>query len=164
MNMQRVSCPYEEATSVAARSGKWDSRLEKHAHECVVCQEVVLASSWMQTLGQETAQDRATDHDSRDASLLWWRAQLTEKQARAEQAQSVLDWTEVFVACAVAAALAGWALWNWALMQAGVDWLVTNLSPQTWMAAYMLGNLSWSALIVLSLAVLLVAYPILAGE
>ena len=35
---------------------------------------------------------------------------------------------------------AGWALWNWALMQAGVDWLVTNLSPQTWMAAYMLGN------------------------
>jgi hypothetical protein len=162
--MKKVSCPYEDATTGAARSGNWDSLLEKHAYECVVCREVLLASSWMQTLEQEVPQASAANDDSRDASLLWWRAQLTEKQARAEQAHWILEWTEMFVACALAAALVGWALWNWALLQAAVDWLVTSLSPQTWMAAYMPGTLSWSPLIVLSLAVLLIAYPILAEE
>ena len=109
MNMQRVSCPYEEATSVAARSGKWDSRLEKHAHECVVCQEVVLASSFDANAGARNGPRAERQITTRVMQACYGGgAQLTtEKQARAEQAQSVLDWarTEVFVACAVAAAL-----------------------------------------------------------
>jgi len=158
--MKRAVCLHEDATTRAARSGEWNSFLKKHVDECAACREVVETSRWMQAL----AQDPALNHDSHDASLLWWRAQLSEKQAQAERAQSVLEWTEIVVACAMAVALAGWAAWNWALLQVAADWLETGLSPQTWIAAYSGESSFWSAFSVLLLAALLVAYPILAEE
>jgi hypothetical protein len=115
-------------------------------------------------MAEDTAQDHATNHDSSDASLLWWRAQLNEKQAKAARAQSVLEWAEMTLACVVAAALAGWAVWNWPLLQTAAGWLAASLSPQTWIAAYSAGASFWLILGVLSVAAVLLVYPIFAQE
>jgi len=44
--------------------------------------EIVLASQWMQSLAQSCQRPTLPD-----ASLLWWRAQLSEKHAKVEKAQ-----------------------------------------------------------------------------
>jgi hypothetical protein len=97
-----------------------------------------------------------------DASLLWWRARLSEKQAKAEKEQDVLDWVEITSAAVISVGLGGWVAWNWYALQG----LMTRILAvaQLRMTAFPVPILFSPIIAVLSLAALLLVYPILVDE
>lgn len=107
--MMRENCPQEEAVSEAARSGHWEESVSRHAAECPYCREIVQTSSWMQAMAQGGAGDAALP----DASLLWWRAQLSERRAKLERAQKAIEWLQIASNVLACVGLVGWTVWNW---------------------------------------------------
>lgn len=118
--MKRMHCPQEAEVTKAARAGNLeaslqDASLRAHTATCDVCRGVIEASSWMQALAQAPGSNRALP----DASLVYWRARLSEQEAEAEKAQDILDWAEL-AAGAGAAGLAGWGVWHWVSIQGSI--------------------------------------------
>jgi hypothetical protein len=117
--MKHDNCPQEAAVAEAARSGRFDEFVMRHSAECASCQEILRMSRWMRTLGESTEENLALP----DASLVWWRAHLSEKQAGAGPALSAADWVEIVSVAVALSGLAGWVLWNWQALQAALTWL-----------------------------------------
>jgi len=97
----------------------------------------------------------------RDASLLWWRAQLSEKQAKAERAQEFLEWVELIPATIISAGLAAEIGWNWNAIQTLLTSLLTDQWPQLWISASSVVSptpimFSLDAVILFSVAIVLV--------
>jgi hypothetical protein len=161
--MKSVNCTQEELVTQSARSGEWPDGLRSHVAGCAVCEDIVRASRWMQAMATADM-----DLDSRDAGLLWWRAQLGERRAQAERVHNALEWIEIASLAIVAAGFWGWAARNWQLFGDAADWFWTALSLQNWSAAYSIANSfvvsSWPIVTVLSFLLLCVAYPILAED
>jgi hypothetical protein len=158
--MKKAICSHEEAVTNAARRGEWNAVLEKHCSECPTCGEAVETARWMRAM----AGDGEICVDAREASLIWWRAQLSERQTEAAKAHSIVAWAEMALGCAVFVAVAAWVAGNWPAVQGAADWLGAGLSPQTWSAAYATGAPFWSFLSVFVLVVLFVVYPVLVEE
>jgi len=156
--MKHVNCPQEAAVTKAVRTGSLQTAFTAHAATCTVCQEIIQASSWMQAL----ARNSEINPTLPDASLLWWRARLSEKQAKAEKAQDVLEWAEVTSAAAISLGLAGWVAWNWYAIQGSMTWILAG--AQLWVTTSSMPILFPPIIAVLCLAALVVAYPILVDE
>ena len=176
--MKQAICPPEGAVLRAARTDQWEGSLKSHVAECASCRELVQTTRWMQTLAQRSE----TDMLMPDAGLLWWKAHLAQIHAHAEQAQKPLVVVEVISEAAIALApialaLAGWLTWNWSEAQGWVTKLLAGLLSQLWKADWLAGWAVTSSLpaispfvvlslivTVLSLAVILVAYPLLSED
>ena len=180
--MKQAICPPEGAVLRAARTDQWEGSLKTHVANCPVCREIVQTSRWMQALAQRSEKDMLLP----DAGLLWWKAHLSQIHAHAEQAQKPLVVVEVIseaaiALAAIALALAGWLTWSWSEVPGVMTGLLTGLLSQLlsplwktdWLAGWtVMGSLPAISpfgvlsliVAVLSLAVLLVAYPLLSED
>ncbi len=125
----QADCPQETAVGHAVRSGDWSDSLRTHAAECAICGDIVSASQWMQSLA---ALPEGTV-PLPDAGVVWWRAQLAEKQRAAERAQTALAWFEI-AAAAICAALAGWIVLDRSVMANLSAWMIAEGWPDFWAA------------------------------
>jgi hypothetical protein len=153
--MSHINCPQEAAVTRAIRAGILDESLATHAATCPVCRDVVTVSHSMHALARGPENNRALP----DASLVWWKAQLSEQQTRVERAQTILEWLQIAFAAIGSLGLAAWVAWNWAAMQ---EWLTSSLgSAQLMFATYSTSTLFLPIIAILCLAALLVAYPMI---
>ena len=118
-------------------------------------------SRWMQAMAWGVEGGSALP----DASLLWWRAQLSERRARLEGAQKAVEWLEIVSSVLVSFGLLVWTVWNWQAVQAALAWLSANAWSRVSLAGYLLAvsapDLFWSITVVVSLALVVLAYPLL---
>jgi len=156
--MKQMNCPQEAAVTKAVRTGNWEESLTAHAAACAVCQEVIQTASWMQSL----ARSPETISTLPDASLLWWKARLSERQAKAEKAQEVSEWVEIASGAAIAIGLAAWVAWNWLAIQALMTRFMGEM--QLWVTAYSTSLLVLPVTVVLCLALAVLTYPILVDD
>lgn len=166
--MKPEICPQEMAVTRAARAGHGEESLQAHAAGCAICREIVPATRWMQALARQVEKEAALP----DASLLWWKARLAQKQGEVERAQRPLEWAEVALPAIIAVGVAGWLAWNWPSVPGWLARLLVGLIPQFWRAGWSVAGsamaLSTSAVfplvVVLCVVVILVAHPILAED
>ena len=156
--MKRKECSQEAAVLKAVRTGSWDETLKAHASKCPICWEVLQTASWMQVLARESEKVPAP----REASLLWWRAQLSERQAKVDRAQEIGEWGEILSGAAVAAGAAAWAAWNWPSLQGRMTQLFGSF--QSSMATYSTPILLLSFVAALGLALGVLTSPVLRDE
>ena len=156
--MKRMNCAQEAAVARAVRTGNWEESLTTHAAACAVCQEITQTAGWMQAL----ARSPETISTLPDASLLWWKARLSEKQAKAEKAQEVSEWVEIASVTAILIGLAAWVTWNRLAIQA----LMTRFmgAMQLWVTAYSTSLLFLPVSAVLCLALAVPTYPLLVDD
>jgi hypothetical protein len=159
--MSRTDCPREEAVSEAVRSGKWEGPITRHAAECQICREIVQTSRWMQAMAESVESVSALP----DASVMWWRAQLSEREAKLERTQKALEWLQIISSVLVSAGLLVWAVWNWRAVAGAMAWLSSDVWSRVWVAAYLLAvsapDFFWPIVVMVSLAMVAVAYPLL---
>ena len=167
--MSHSSCSREAAVVQAVRTGDWNESLGAHLRECATCRDVREAARWMQALAPQPSESNGLP----DPQILWLRAQLSERQAAAERAQKILQWTEVAFIMAFCAGLGIWLAWNWDALGGeiadGLGWALGDAWPALWanLSAYGPANapiLFSSALAVISLLAVAVSYPLLARE
>ena len=166
--MNIVDCPQEEDVSKASRTGQWTVPIKAHLAECSHCREIVLASRWMQALAQFPESDAALP----EPGVVWWRAQLIEKQAAAERSQKPLEWVENFTAAVIAIAVAGGFAWGWSQIQGRLPALLETMWPEFWKATWtaatsapdVYSSLTLPMVIALCIGVILLGYPLLAEE
>jgi hypothetical protein len=156
--VKQMNCAQEAAVTKAVHTGNWEEPLTAHAATCAVCREIVQTASWMQAL----ARSSETISTLPDASLLWWKARLSEKQAQAEKAQEVSEWVEIASGAAISIALAAWVAWNWFAIQALMTRLMVTM--QVWVTAYSTTLLFLPVSAVLCLALAVLTYPILVED
>ena len=156
--MKQMNCAQEAAVTKAVRTGNWEESLTAHAATCAVCREIVETVSWMQALARRPETIAALP----DASLLWWKARLSEKQAKAEKAHAVTEWFEIASFAAISIGLAAWVAWNWFAVQASMTRLMVTI--QLWVAAYSTTLLFLPVSAVLCLALAVLTYPILVDD
>jgi hypothetical protein len=167
--MSHTSCSQESAVARAVRSGERSESLEGHLRECAVCRGVQQTARWMQALSP-SAQPQ---NDLPDPQILWLRAQLSQRQAAAEQAQKVLQWVEIACVTAACVGLSIWLAWSWNEIGGEIadrfGWVLFDAWPALWSSLYAYGPVNSpilfsSALAMISLLALAVAYPLLVRE
>ncbi len=156
--MKPVNCSQEAAVAKAIRAGSMETSLTTHAAQCAVCSQIVQVSSWM----QEAARNSEGHPILPDASLVWWRARLSEKKTNAEKAQDVFEWVEIASAVAISLGLGGWVAWNWSAIQNLMAWILAG--AQLPITSYSVTILFSPVVILLTVAALVLTYPILADE
>jgi lysozyme family protein len=168
--MSEAGCPQESAVARAVRNAEWNTSLEMHIRECAACRETRDAARWMQALA---AMPQTQSDELPDARILWLRAQVAARGAAAERVQKVAQWVEIASAMAVCIAAAAWLTWNWAAINGAVsdalEWVTFDASPAFWSGFYTYGPanaplLFSSALAVIAIITVGVAYPLLARE
>ena len=152
--MKSVNCPQEAAITRAVRAGNIDESLPSHAATCAICREVFQAASWMQGLARTSESNPTLP----DAGRVWWKAQLAEKQLKAEKAQDFSEWVEIISATVVSLGLAGWLAWNWFAIQGLMAWVLK--STESWLTAYAITNVFLPVVAVLSLIALALGSPV----
>lgn len=156
--MKHPKCPHEEAVARAARTGNWETSLTTHATTCPICREIMKTSTWMQALARSSESSLSLP----DASLLWWRAQLSEKQAKAERSQDLLEWIAFASVAVPSLGLIVWLAWNWYAIQGWIAWILVGAQPR--MTAYSVLILLPPIITLLSLAAVVLVYPIFGEE
>lgn len=170
--MKELSCPQEVSVMRAARTGQWDEPLKAHVAACTHCREVAQASRFLQTLAQLPEQRPGENPALPEAGLVWWKAQLTEKQRAAERAQRPLEWIEGITQAIVALGVAGGFAWSWFRIQAQFPALLSSLWSQLWKTTWSPASPvpaldSWlilPALMALCAVAIFLVYPFLVEE
>jgi hypothetical protein len=97
-----------------------------------------------------------------DANLLWWGAQLSERQAKAERSHEILEWVALSSALVSSLGLTIWLVRNWYVVQASIVWLA--IATRAWVTTY---STPFYVLVVggiVALAALILGYPTLVDE
>jgi len=162
--MRQASCSQEVSILKAIRTGTWEEAVSTHLAGCAACEEIVQASRWMQAL----AQDCENAETLPDAGRVWWRAQVSEEQAKAERAQELLEWVELISATIFSAGLAGWIVWHWNAIQSSLTSFIADTWLHSWIATSSVLNMALltvsSGAVILSIVTLAIAYPMLARD
>jgi hypothetical protein len=170
--MTHRNCCEERAVVRAVRSGEWSEDLRAHLRQCATCRSVQQSAQWMQALAA-SSQGVAAQNDLPDPQILWLRAQLSQRQAAAERAHRIVQWVELGCAMVICAGVGVWLAWNWnevgGAIASGMDWTVLEAWPALWNSFYAYGPVNApilfsSALAVISLIAVAIAYPLLARE
>ena len=151
--MSQTDCPQEAAVSEAAQSGKVggirSGAMPPSAALPGDCADIALDAG-------DGAGCRRQVPLCRDASLLWWRAQLSERQAKLERTQRAVEWLQIVSSVLVGAGLLVWAVWNWRAVLGALGWLSSDVWSRVWLAGYLLAvsapDLFWPIAVVVSLA------------
>lgn len=99
-------CRHDAAVHEAIRTGEWTPALRQHASGCKRCAEAVAIGRLLNAMPSPEPSARKSD-------VLWWQAQLTARNARAERVDrtlSVMETVAVSVAGALALGAVIWAL------------------------------------------------------
>ena len=163
--MSQSDCLREAEVLKAVRTGMWEQGVSTHVAGCPVCKEIVEASQKMQAFAHGPEQIPALP----DARLVWWKAQLTESQARTEKAQEFLEWWEIISATVISAGLAGWIAWNWYAIPSLLTSTMADVWPQFWaMVSSSIMNSTPPLFsiggVILAFVVFAIAYPSLAQD
>jgi hypothetical protein len=156
--MKQMNCAQEAAVTKAVRTGNWEESLTAHAATCAVCRDIIEAASWMQALARSPEAISTLP----EASLLWWKARLSEKQEKAERVQDVSEWVEIASVTAISIGLAAWVAWNWLAVQTSMTKLMVTM--QLWVTASSTSLLFLPVSVVLCLAFAVLTYPILVDD
>jgi hypothetical protein len=124
----------------------------------LMASEIVEASRWMQDLTQSYECNVTLP----DASLVWSRARLFEKQGEANKAQDIFEWAEVLYATVISLSVAAWLAWNWYAILGLISWSVAGM--QSWLAFGSASILTLSVAGVFGLVALALTYPLLMDE
>ncbi|MXZ70040.1 MAG: hypothetical protein F4Z04_00825 [Acidobacteria bacterium] len=99
-------CRHDAAVHEAIRTGEWTPALRQHASGCARCGEAVAIGRLLNAMP-------SPEPSARKADVLWWQAQLTTRNARAERVHrtlAVMETVAVSVAGAVGLGALIWAL------------------------------------------------------
>jgi len=119
--MKSISCAHEDAVTAAARTGKWTSELRAHRDGCMTCAELTLVVAAL-TADAEQLKDEAIPLP--DPGVIWFRAQLAEREHRYRRATRAIVWVQRATIAAVVAVGLAFAPGLWALIGrfvAGLD-------------------------------------------
>ncbi len=98
--MSTKPCPYEEAVTIAARSGDWSPELKAHRDGCLTCAELTLVVAVLAADAEELA---ATAAPLPDPAPIWLRARLASRELQYHRATRAIVW---FQRAAIAVAFA----------------------------------------------------------
>ena len=162
--MRPAGCPQEVNVREAVRAGTWQENLSAHVAACPDCRETVHASRWMQALAQSPENPPALP----DAGRVWWRARVSERQAKAERAQEIFEWVEIIFASAVCAGLAVWIVRDWFAIQMLAVSILAGSRPHSWISSYSALGMAPTILtlgaVIVSILAIVLAYPMLARD
>jgi hypothetical protein len=79
-------CAFEDAVAAALANGHWTDELREHAAACPQCCDMQLVS---QCLARAVTTNEPLPLPT--SSFLWWRAQLAERQQRANRALAAIE-------------------------------------------------------------------------
>jgi len=170
--MKRNNCDQEAAVLNAARTGQWDGPLKAHVAGCGACRETAQTSRWMLSLAQSCEPSREGIAALPEPGLVWWRAQLAQKQRAAERTQKKLEWIASIIQAVVVLGVAGGFAWIWPRFQGQLPELLSGLWPRLWNAAStaagsfpaLYSSLTLPALMALCAVAIFVVYPFLVEE
>ena len=107
--MNRITCPYEDNISNAARTGRWDDSTRAHVKQCAHCREIAGITEWMGNIAGMDAQEAVLP----DPRQVFLNAQIAAMQMAREKALSPLVIVEFVVRIMIILALAAGVLWAW---------------------------------------------------
>ena len=183
-------CDQELIVAKSVRTGHWSPATEAHLEACAVCKEAAQVARWMQSLAQQAepstvlhpagetpalqhAAERRRDAGAtamREASWLWCRTLLDQKEKEIRQARRRLALIETGSAVFVGLLLLGWVRWNWTAIEAALGSMASAIAVRaaTWWLLPSSGGLfsiPFTMLLALGgVAALLVSYPLLSEE
>lgn len=105
--MKELICDLEKAVEQAALSEEWSDDLQSHATVCLLCQEVVLVSKYLQSLTGEP------DIVLPAAAQVWWKAQLREKQTKYARAARLVAFARRLTLVITHTAIVIWITYEW---------------------------------------------------
>lgn len=106
--MNRKACTEENAIVRSARTGRLDKLSQAHIQNCAGCRDAVQAVSYMVLVANLPGGESLPE-----PSLLWWRAELAQRQTQAQRAQRPLLVIETLTAVISLIAIAGGFAWIW---------------------------------------------------
>ena len=98
-------CRHDAAVHEAIRTGEWTPKLRQHVSGCKRCAEAV-------ALGRLLNAMPSPEPSARKSDVLWWQAQLTARNARAERVNRTLSVMETVAVSVAGAAGLGALLWG----------------------------------------------------
>lgn len=154
--MNPHSCPHEEKTAEAARTGCSEDSFRAHVMECSHCREIAGVAEWMNRIAAaDTLQFRLPDPEQ-----LFGNAQIAAIQAAQEKALLPLAIAESVVRITILWISAAAALWVWF----GLRSLAALQPPYQYVPQYALSAATALAPCVIALAFAKLAQPMLTGE
>jgi hypothetical protein len=124
--MRPELCEYEEAVGAALSSGQWNDELVRHLASCSQCADLRLVSQYLASAG--TAIEEAAPLPA--PGLIWWRAQLAERQEQATRGVAAIDLMQkLAIAVALIGLVAITLLWkpiDWGALLIGVGLLLSS--------------------------------------
>ncbi len=141
------SCSHGKEIAEALESGRWPhacgTELRTHAETCRTCSDLILLTQTFQRARRATPQRAHFD----SPSLLWWRAQLRQRNAAVERVAQPLRVAYIFallVNVIIVAGFVAWQFWSgvrWAAIWSGVLRAQTLHLDTSWSFASM--KLEW---------------------
>ena len=166
-------CDREMGIAKAVRTGRWSPEAQAHLASCPSCAEAAQAARWMQTLARPADLPAPSGTKMQEASWLWCRALLEQKEAEARRARRRMATVEYATALTLTLGSGAWLAWSWPQLQALFTAWQASLWAELWRAAWFLAGqapmlASLPAVSVLALllaaAAFLLAQPLLAED
>jgi hypothetical protein len=159
--MKRGTCPQEESVLNAIHTGAWEDSVACHAAQCESCRDIIKACRWLQTLAASTS---AAAVALPDPSLLWWRAQLAERDSEFATTRRAAEWLRMVPSALVCLSLLLWIAWSWRAFENALAWLSSDVWSRIVVAAYLLlpsaPTFLWPAVGAALLVIAFLAYPL----
>ena len=88
--MKENNCEYEQDVLKSLKLANSDPELANHIAQCPNCQETVKVANWMQAFSATTKPKSLSK-----PGFIRWKAQIKEKQAKAERATQPIIWMQI---------------------------------------------------------------------
>jgi hypothetical protein len=111
--MKSESCVHEDAVANAVRTGAWSPELRAHRDGCMICAELTLVVAAMAADAEQLV-DEAIPLP--DPGVLWFRAQLAERERVFKRATRAIVWVQRAAITVVAAIGLAFAPGLWGLI------------------------------------------------
>jgi hypothetical protein len=122
-------CVYESRVAEFARLGREDDELQAHIEGCMICQDIVKVSTWMQSL----AKAPGPEPDLPQPAYLWWKSQTQQRQVADRKLTHFIRMTRPVSYLAFILGLLVWARAHWPQVQENIGYLSTLL--RSWLNA-----------------------------
>jgi late competence protein required for DNA uptake (superfamily II DNA/RNA helicase) len=139
--VKTTTCQHESSVLAATRHGAWNEAIRTHIAGCSYCRELVLAGRVMESLLLDSTLSSQTDATLSDPGLIWWKAQMAERQFAAVRARKRLDTIQAAILAFAAIGIAGAFALSWSRIQ---QQLIAGFWPNVWTAAWSAVGSVWS--------------------
>ncbi|PYP91584.1 MAG: hypothetical protein DMG65_07035 [Candidatus Angelobacter sp. Gp1-AA117] len=133
-------CPQEERVSAAIQAGQWpdacDPDLRAHAEGCRVCSDVVLVATALRRSYNSMLQAA----QPASPGLLWWRAQIRQKNAALERVMQPVVVAEKVAAMIILLAVVALLVWRRADLSGWLSSVWGPLSSMALLPGFLIGT------------------------